>query len=141
MLKPETADKSDNVDGQQDGGGSGSIFVGWVENIPEDHIVFPALPDNAEEWDLVQSVNFGFELANGKYHLYAIPDCPPQMIIKRVSKYLSMTPLLVFLYRELLVSLLGRRHASNPMTFYLAGTCSNIHQKYSANICSFGWRR
>jgi peroxin-1 len=50
ILKPEAADKVNHGDD----GASGSVFVGWADGIPENHIVFPAFPDSVEEWDLVQ---------------------------------------------------------------------------------------
>jgi hypothetical protein len=30
------------------------MFVGWADGIPEKHIVFPAVSDSIEEWDLIQ---------------------------------------------------------------------------------------
>ena len=53
ISKPEAVDKVDRVDGQQTSA-SRSMFVGWADGIPEKHIVFPALPDSIEEWDLIQ---------------------------------------------------------------------------------------
>lgn len=129
ILKPETTDRANGVDGQQDGA-SGSIFVGWVDDIPKNHIVFPALPDGVEEWDLVQSVGFGFETVVGKSHSYAIPDCALQMIPKQASNCLSTAPLLILLYRELVVSL--RQHTSNAVTFHPAETFSLTFIKSTA---------
>lgn len=54
ILKPEAADKADHVDAQKQDDPLRSVFVGWAEGIPENHVVFPALPDSAEEWDIVQ---------------------------------------------------------------------------------------
>jgi len=59
-AKPETAYMANHVEGQR-GSASRSMFVGWVDGIPEKHIVFPAFPDSIEEWDLIRL----FPLADG----------------------------------------------------------------------------
>jgi peroxin-1 len=53
ILKPDAPGKADHVDAQQDGTPR-RVFVGWAEGMPENHAVFPALPDSVEEWDIVQ---------------------------------------------------------------------------------------
>lgn len=53
ILKPEASENFNHVDGKQDSA-AGSVFVGWAEGVPDNHIVFPAFPDGVEEWDLVQ---------------------------------------------------------------------------------------
>lgn len=53
IMKPEAADKVNHLNSQQDSA-PGRLYVGCTEGIPENHMVFPALPDTIQEWDLVQ---------------------------------------------------------------------------------------
>lgn len=56
VLNPGLRDKNkdSSVSGSAGAVGPNEVYVGWLEGVPESHIVFPNMLDGVHEWDLVR---------------------------------------------------------------------------------------